>query len=175
MRVLYKLYDVCPVVLINHPKQPTVCFFNACMYCYSHTLVYFLVRWTIRLLLSVNEWARDCANCCSTPLFQDSSYQVRVRFARKLNAGLMTLKLPLQYLSIFSLAANDPVKERRLQCKVMLTNNITKRRDFLKQHSAAMSMFDCGIFVDVEIFVDFLIYVVCKCVICGLKCVLSCI
>ncbi|KAK2159284.1 hypothetical protein LSH36_155g04017 [Paralvinella palmiformis] len=72
-------------------------------------------------------------------LLNDSSYQVRVRFARKLNAGLMTLKLPLQYLSIFSLAANDPVKERRLQCKVMLTNNITKRRDFLKQHSAAMT------------------------------------
>lgn len=76
-------------------------------------------------------------NICTQ--IQDSSYQVRVRFARKLNTGLIKLKLPLQYLSIFSLAANDPVKERRIQCKAMLTNNITKRREFLKQHSAAMS------------------------------------
>jgi sister-chromatid-cohesion protein PDS5 len=79
-------------------------------------------------------------NICNqiTFYFQDSCFQARVQFSKKLHKGLVSLRLPLQFLSIFSLAANDPIKERRIQCKSLLTSNITKRRDFLKQHSAAM-------------------------------------
>lgn len=70
-------------------------------------------------------------------LLQDSCYQVRLRFAMKLNKGLLSLRLPLEYMSIFSLAANDPVKERRGQVKQFLYANISKRREYLKQHASA--------------------------------------
>lgn len=55
----------------------------------------------------------------------------------KLNKGLLSLRLPLEYMSIFSLAANDPVKERRAQVKQFLYANISKRREYLKQHATA--------------------------------------
>eukprot|EP00106_Octopus_bimaculoides_P000507 XP_014767949.1 PREDICTED: sister chromatid cohesion protein PDS5 homolog B-like [Octopus bimaculoides] len=72
-------------------------------------------------------------------LINDSCYQVRLRFAMKLNKGLLSLRLPLEYMSIFSLAANDPVKERRAQVKQFLYANISKRREYLKQHATAGS------------------------------------
>lgn len=72
-------------------------------------------------------------------LINDSCYQVRLRFAMKLNKGLLSLRLPLEYMSIFSLAANDPVKERRGQVKQFLYANISKRREYLKQHASASS------------------------------------
>lgn len=67
-------------------------------------------------------------------LMNDSCYHVRLNFALKLNKGLMTLRLPLEYMSIFSLAANDPLKERRAQIKNFLHANISKRRDYIKQN-----------------------------------------
>lgn len=67
-------------------------------------------------------------------LMNDSCYHVRLNFALKLNKGLMMLRLPLEYMCIFSLAANDPLKERRAQIKTFLHANISKRRDYIKQN-----------------------------------------
>lgn len=64
---------------------------------------------------------------------QDSCYHVRVKFAEKLHKGLFAMKLPLEFMSIFSLAANDPVRERRTAIKRFIQLNIQRRRDFLKQ------------------------------------------
>ncbi|XP_064607690.1 sister chromatid cohesion protein PDS5 homolog B-like [Liolophura sinensis] len=75
-------------------------------------------------------------------LINDSCYEVRLRFAQKLNKGLLSLRLPLEYMSIFSLAANDPLKERRVQVKSFLAANIQKRREYLRQNpSAGAKMF----------------------------------
>ena len=74
-------------------------------------------------------------------LWQDPCYQVRVRFAHKLNKGLLTFRLPLQYLSTFCLAANDPLKERRTQVKQFLVANINRRREYLRQHSSANGVY----------------------------------
>ncbi|KAH3839436.1 hypothetical protein DPMN_112867, partial [Dreissena polymorpha] len=68
-------------------------------------------------------------------LINDSCYHVRVRFAEKLNKGLFAMKLPLEFMSIFSLAANDPVRERRMQIKKFIQQNIQRRRDFLRQNT----------------------------------------
>ena len=57
----------------------------------------------------------------STFLFQDSCYEVRDKFAKKLHKAEDLLKLPLEYLGIFALAAPEPVKERKNQ--VMLCNS----------------------------------------------------
>lgn len=67
-------------------------------------------------------------------LINDSCYHVRMRFADKLHKGLYSLKLPLEFMSIFSLAANDPVRERRTAIKRYIQLNIQRRRDFLKQN-----------------------------------------
>ncbi|KAK7496569.1 hypothetical protein BaRGS_00012221, partial [Batillaria attramentaria] len=67
-------------------------------------------------------------------LINDTCYHVRLRFAHKLHKGLLSLRLPLEYMSIFSLAANDPLKERRTQLKQFLSINVQKRRDYLKQN-----------------------------------------
>ena len=68
------------------------------------------------------------------PLLQDSCYHVRLNFALKLHKGLISMRLPLQYMSIFSLAASDPLRERKQQMKQLLVSNINKRRDYLKQN-----------------------------------------
>ncbi|XP_071087825.1 sister chromatid cohesion protein PDS5 homolog B-like [Haliotis cracherodii] len=70
-------------------------------------------------------------------LINDSCYHVRVKFAIKLHKGLLNMRLPLEFMSIFSLAANDPLKERQRQLKQFLNVNIQKRRDYLKQNPAA--------------------------------------
>ncbi|CAC5359753.1 PDS5 [Mytilus coruscus] len=67
-------------------------------------------------------------------LMNDSCYHVRHIFSLKLHKSLLTLRLPLQYMSIFCLAANDPMRERRTQIKQFLQNNITKRREYIKQN-----------------------------------------
>ncbi|XP_052794341.1 sister chromatid cohesion protein PDS5 homolog A-like isoform X2 [Mya arenaria] len=67
-------------------------------------------------------------------LINDSCYHVRMRFSEKLNKGLISMRLPLEFMSIFSLAANDPVRERRTTIKKFLQLNIQRRRDFLKQN-----------------------------------------
>ena len=60
-----------------------------------------------------------------------------MKFAQKLHKGLLALRLPLQFMSIFCLAASDPLKERRQQIKAYLTLNIIKRRDVLKTSTRA--------------------------------------
>lgn len=72
---------------------------------------------------------------------KDPCYQVRYGFAQKLHKGLILLRLPLQYMSIFCLAANDPHKERRQQVKQFLQSNITKRREYLKTNNTAGSKY----------------------------------
>ncbi|KAK7097021.1 sister chromatid cohesion protein PDS5 homolog A-like [Littorina saxatilis] len=73
-------------------------------------------------------------------LINDSCYHVRLRFALKLHKGLLSLRLPLEYMSIFSLGANDPLKERRNQLKQFLNSNIQKRREYLKQNPNARGL-----------------------------------
>ncbi|XP_038055315.1 sister chromatid cohesion protein PDS5 homolog A-B-like [Patiria miniata] len=68
-------------------------------------------------------------------MINDECYQVRERFARKLNKGLSCLRLPLSYMSIFSLCVKDPVKESRADAKQYLSKNIQNRREYLKQHT----------------------------------------
>ncbi|XP_077983606.1 sister chromatid cohesion protein PDS5 homolog A-like isoform X2 [Glandiceps talaboti] len=72
-------------------------------------------------------------------LINDECYQVRQRFAAKLQKGLLTLRLPLQYLSIFGLCAKDPIKDRKSFARKCLVKNISLRRDYLRQHSGASS------------------------------------
>ncbi len=59
-------------------------------------------------------------------------YKVREILAQKLHKGLIALKLPLQYMSIFCLVGQDVEKDRRVQVKNFLHTNINKRRDLLK-------------------------------------------
>ncbi|BFZ14836.1 hypothetical protein BsWGS_17875 [Bradybaena similaris] len=70
-------------------------------------------------------------------MLNDVIYQVRVRFANRLHKGLISLKLPLEYMAILCLGANDPLKERRQQLKLFLTLNINKRREYIKQNPSA--------------------------------------
>ena len=60
---------------------------------------------------------------------------MRLKFSQKLHKYLLPLRLPLQYLSIMSLASNDPVKERRIQVKSFIASNVVKRREYLKQNT----------------------------------------
>lgn len=70
-------------------------------------------------------------------MLNDACFQVRVRFANRLQKGLISLKLPLEYIAILCLGANDPIKERRQQLKQYLAQNINKRRDYIKQNPSA--------------------------------------
>ncbi|XP_059168056.1 sister chromatid cohesion protein PDS5 homolog A-B-like isoform X2 [Physella acuta] len=70
-------------------------------------------------------------------MLNDVCYQVRLRFANRLQKGLISLKLPLEYMSILCLGANDPTKERRQQLKQFLSQNINKRREYIKQNPSA--------------------------------------
>ncbi|KAL9973177.1 hypothetical protein ACROYT_G019595 [Oculina patagonica] len=72
-------------------------------------------------------------------VMQDSCYEVRDKFTKKLHKAEDLLKLPLEYLGIFALAAPEPVKERKNQVRQMITKNVKTRRDYLKQHSAAQA------------------------------------
>ncbi|CAH1778266.1 unnamed protein product [Owenia fusiformis] len=70
-------------------------------------------------------------------LINDRNYEVRSQFAEKLHKGLMSLKLPLQFLSIFSLVGLEPMKEKRLHLKQCLVANITQRKAYLRRNPAA--------------------------------------
>lgn len=70
-------------------------------------------------------------------VMQDPCYEVRDKFTKKLHKAEDLLKLPLEYLGIFALAAPEPVKERRNEVRQMITKNVKTRRDYLKQHSSA--------------------------------------
>uniref|UniRef100_A0A673K9B4 Sister chromatid cohesion protein PDS5 homolog B-like n=1 Tax=Sinocyclocheilus rhinocerous TaxID=307959 RepID=A0A673K9B4_9TELE len=69
-------------------------------------------------------------------VINDECYQVRQAFAQKLQKGLCRLRLPLEYLAVFTLCAKDPVKERRAHARQCLVKNINLRREYLKQHAA---------------------------------------
>lgn len=69
-------------------------------------------------------------------VINDECYQVRHAFAQKLHKGLCRLRMPLEYLAVFTLCAKDPVKERRAHARQCLVKNINLRREYLKQHAA---------------------------------------
>lgn len=100
-------------------------------------------------------WLRLTAAACMLKLCQEPSYaetitleqflvlaavlndecrQVREKFAQKLHKGLVSLKLPLDFVAIFALGGNEKSRELRAQLKQYLLANITKRREYLKQH-----------------------------------------
>lgn len=103
-------------------------------------------------------WLRLMAGCCVLKLCQDSSFAelitpdqfmtvaslitddceaVRERFVQKLHKGLVSMKLPLDFMSIFSLGGNEEKRELKNQIKLCLQTNIAKRRDYIKQHQPA--------------------------------------
>ncbi|KAG1710427.1 Sister chromatid cohesion protein PDS5 B [Nymphon striatum] len=109
---------------------------------------------------SEKSWLRLTAGTCILKLAQESAYaeiishdqfqglaalmkdeckEVRERFSSKLNKGLHALKLPLEYMGILSLAAHESVRELKIQARNFLWSNITKRRDYLKQHQISNS------------------------------------
>eukprot|EP00057_Strongylocentrotus_purpuratus_P033215 XP_790621.2 PREDICTED: sister chromatid cohesion protein PDS5 homolog A [Strongylocentrotus purpuratus] len=68
-------------------------------------------------------------------LINDECYQVREQFGMKLNRGLINLRLPLMYLSIFSLCAKDPVQDSKSRASQYIARNIATRREYLKNHT----------------------------------------
>ncbi|XP_071490773.1 LOW QUALITY PROTEIN: sister chromatid cohesion protein PDS5 homolog A-like [Diadema antillarum] len=68
-------------------------------------------------------------------LINDECYQVREQFAIKLNRGLISLRLPLMYMSIFSLCAKDPVQDSKTRASQYIIRNIATRREYLKSHT----------------------------------------
>ncbi|RXM94747.1 Sister chromatid cohesion protein PDS5-like A [Acipenser ruthenus] len=73
----------------------------------------------------------------SALVINDECYQVRQIFAQKVHVALVKLQLPLEYMSIFSLCAKDPVKERRAHARQCLLKNISVRREYIKQNPMA--------------------------------------
>lgn len=72
-------------------------------------------------------------------LAQDPVLQVRISFTQKLHKYLLAMKVPLQYMAIFSLCANDRVKDRKSTVKQYIELNIQKRREYLRKHPATNS------------------------------------
>ncbi|XP_071847616.1 sister chromatid cohesion protein PDS5 homolog A-B-like [Apostichopus japonicus] len=68
-------------------------------------------------------------------LINDECFQVREKFAEKLSQGLIQLKLPLSYMSIFSLSVKDPVKDSRKKALGYIKQCIAVRRQYLKQQN----------------------------------------
>lgn len=65
--------------------------------------------------------------------------QVRITFTQKLHKYLLAMKIPLQYMAIFAMCANDRVKERKATVKQYIELNIQKRREYLRKHPATNS------------------------------------
>ena len=80
--------------------------------------------WIVRLRTKKND-PFPCVILCSL-LLKDPCYEVRDKFTKKLHKAEDVLKLPLEYLGIFALAAPEPVKERKTQV-------ITKKFNTLKR------------------------------------------
>ncbi|CAH1267920.1 PDS5B [Branchiostoma lanceolatum] len=72
-------------------------------------------------------------------LMNDSCLEVRQKFTNKLHKGLMRLRLPLEYMSIFSLAAREQHPGLRRQIKACINKNIAQRRQYRQQHSGAQT------------------------------------
>ncbi|XP_031550354.1 sister chromatid cohesion protein PDS5 homolog A-like isoform X2 [Actinia tenebrosa] len=70
---------------------------------------------------------------------QDFCVEVRNTFTKKLQKALESLKLPLEYLGIFALAASETDKDRKAKIRQMISRNVTIRREYLKHHSAAQA------------------------------------
>ncbi|KAJ8028379.1 Sister chromatid cohesion protein PDS5-like B-B [Holothuria leucospilota] len=68
-------------------------------------------------------------------LINDECFQVREKFAEKLNQGLISLRLPLSYMSILSLCIKDPVKENHKKASTYIKQCVAVRRQYLKQHN----------------------------------------
>jgi len=69
-------------------------------------------------------------------IINDPVLQVRISFTQKLHKYLLAMKIPLQYMAIFSLCANDRVKDRKSTVKQYIELNIQKRREYLRKHPA---------------------------------------
>ncbi|KAF8783022.1 Sister chromatid cohesion protein PDS5 like protein [Argiope bruennichi] len=67
-------------------------------------------------------------------VINDECYEVRERFSQKLHKSLMLLKLPLDFMAIFTLGGLEKNKELKSQFKNFLLANINKRREYLKQN-----------------------------------------
>ncbi|KAF6034110.1 PDS5A [Bugula neritina] len=67
-------------------------------------------------------------------IINDPVLQVRITFTQKLHKYLLAMKIPLQYMAIFALCANDRVKDRKFTVKQYIELNIQKRREYLKKH-----------------------------------------
>lgn len=67
-------------------------------------------------------------------VLQDECDDVREKFAAKLHKHLFSMRLPLQFLAIFSLGGVEARRNFKAQLKQYLLSSITKRRDYLKQH-----------------------------------------
>lgn len=101
-------------------------------------------------------WLRLMAGCCIMKIAQEQQYAeiitlsqfqtlalllrdkcdpVRERFAQKLHKGLISLKLPLDYMAMFSLGAAEVNRELKSHLKQYLLANINKRKDYIKQHA----------------------------------------
>uniref|UniRef100_T1J3Z9 Uncharacterized protein n=1 Tax=Strigamia maritima TaxID=126957 RepID=T1J3Z9_STRMM len=109
-----------------------------------------------KIAIAEKSWLRYMAGCCILKLCQEPTYSdiltpeqfntvarllndeckdVRDRFSQKLHKGLISLKLPLDFMAIFALAGNESTKDLRTQLTHNLQANVNKRRDYLKQHS----------------------------------------
>lgn len=70
-------------------------------------------------------------------VINDECAAVREKFAQKLHKGLICLKLPLDFMAVFSLSGLERNRELKSQFKQYLLANINKRRDLLKQQPLA--------------------------------------
>lgn len=67
-------------------------------------------------------------------VINDECYEVRERFSQKLHKALMLLKLPLDFMAIFSLGGLEKNRELKAQFKQFFLTNVNKRREYLKQN-----------------------------------------
>ncbi|XP_064481267.1 sister chromatid cohesion protein PDS5 homolog B-like [Ornithodoros turicata] len=67
-------------------------------------------------------------------VLRDECEDVRDKFAAKLHKHLFSMRLPLQFMAIFALGGMEERRPFKSQLKQYLLSNISKRRDYLKQH-----------------------------------------
>uniref|UniRef100_UPI00359002E1 sister chromatid cohesion protein PDS5 homolog B-like isoform X1 n=2 Tax=Myxine glutinosa TaxID=7769 RepID=UPI00359002E1 len=67
-------------------------------------------------------------------MINDECFQVRETFAKKLHKALLLLRVPLELLAIFSLAAKDPVLKCCTHARVCVKQNISTRRSYIQKH-----------------------------------------
>ena len=77
--------------------------------------------------LMINDWFNRVAL-----LLNDNKSEVRQIFAKKLHAKLIDGHLNLQFVAIYCLAANDPLKENKAKARKYLNAIMNQRRDCLQ-------------------------------------------